>query len=212
MRHVRGRLVAALAWLVAAAPSFAGTPAPVDTLSDGRIGKIYLGSLTPKNPIEMVKRQSTAKVVVDGVLSLPAEAKGPVPAMVIAHGSGGILPSYALWTAALNRAGIATFVVDSWGGRGITSTRYDQSQVSNAANVADAFFALRLLATHPRIDAKRIGVMGFSPQPFLAPVHEPAVRLLARFGAAEERLRREDPTFKPATGSEPPAIAIGGAR
>ncbi|HUH83064.1 MAG TPA: dienelactone hydrolase family protein [Stellaceae bacterium] len=168
MRNLGGALVAALAWLVAAAPSFATVPAPVDTLADGRSGKIYFTSLTPKDAIEMAKRQSATKVVVDGVLSLPAEAKGPVPAMVIAHGSGGILPSYVLWTEALNRAGIATFVVDSWNGRGITSTRYDQSQVSSAANVADAFFALRLLATHPRIDAKRIGVMGFSRGGFVA--------------------------------------------
>jgi dienelactone hydrolase len=167
-RIVRRALVAAVASLIVAAPGFAETPAPVESLADGRAGKIYFTSLTPKNPIELAKRQSTTKVVVDGTLSFPAEVKGPVPAMVVAHGSGGILPSYALWTDALNRAGIATFVVDSWGGRGITSTRYDQSQVSNAANVADAFFALRLLATHPRIDAKRIGVMGFSRGGFVA--------------------------------------------
>lgn len=161
-RSGRVALGAALAGFLLAAPSFAETPTPVESLADGRSGKIYFTSLTPKNPLEMAKRRSTTKVVVDGVLSFPADAKGPLPAMVIAHGSGGILPSYVLWTAALNRAGIATFVIDSWGGRGITSTRYDQSQVSTAANVADAFFALRLLATHPRIDAKRIGVMGFS--------------------------------------------------
>jgi NADH-quinone oxidoreductase subunit M len=57
-----------------------------------------------------------------------------------------------------------------------------------------------------------IGVMGFCPQPFLAPIHEPAVRLLARFSTVEERLRHEDPTLKPATGSEPPAVALGGVR
>jgi dienelactone hydrolase len=35
-------------------------------------------------------------------------------------------------------------------------------RVPTAANVADALAALRLLATHPRIDPERIGVIGFS--------------------------------------------------
>ena len=33
------------------------------------------------------------------------------------------------------------------------------------ANLADALAALKLLATHPRIDPARIGVMGFSRRP-----------------------------------------------
>jgi NADH-quinone oxidoreductase subunit M len=52
-----------------------------------------------------------------------------------------------------------------------------------------------------------IGVMGLLPQPFLAPVREPAQRLLARFSAVEERLRQEDPALSPQTGTEPPAVA-----
>ena len=58
--------------------------------------------------------------------------------------------------------GIAAFYVDSFGPRGIKDTVTDQSQLPPAANVADALAALRLLATHPRIDPQRIGVMGFS--------------------------------------------------
>ena len=42
------------------------------------------------------------------------------------------------------------------------STTDDQSQVPFAADVADAFAALKLLASHPRIDPRRIAVMGFS--------------------------------------------------
>jgi len=57
-----------------------------------------------------------------------------------------------------------------------------------------------------------IGVMGFSPQPFLAPLEQPTHRLLARFSAVEERLRKEDPSLSPATGTEPPAIALEGVR
>jgi dienelactone hydrolase len=44
----------------------------------------------------------------------------------------------------------------------VRQTATDQSQLPTAAHVADALAALRLLATHPRIDPERIGVIGFS--------------------------------------------------
>ena len=58
--------------------------------------------------------------------------------------------------------GIAAFVVDTFGPRNVAQTATDQSQLSTAVNVADALVALKLLATHPRIDPARIGVLGFS--------------------------------------------------
>ncbi|NLZ41858.1 MAG: dienelactone hydrolase, partial [Comamonadaceae bacterium] len=61
-----------------------------------------------------------------------------------------------------NAAGIAVFALDMFGPRGVASTADDQSLVPFAADVADVFAALRLLATHPRIDAQRIAAMGFS--------------------------------------------------
>jgi dienelactone hydrolase len=54
------------------------------------------------------------------------------------------------------------FSLDRFGPRGVKSTADDQSQVPFVADVADAFAALRLLATHPRIDDKRIAIMGVS--------------------------------------------------
>jgi dienelactone hydrolase len=96
------------------------------------------------------------------VLNLPP-GTDKVPAMVIAHGSGGVSDAReGRWTSRLNEIGIAAFYFDSFGPRGIRDTVTDQSQLSPAANVADALFALKLLATHPRIDPERIGVMGFS--------------------------------------------------
>lgn len=53
-------------------------------------------------------------------------------------------------------------MIDIFGPRGVKSTGEDQSQVPFAADTADAFAALAMLATHPRIDPKRIAVMGFS--------------------------------------------------
>jgi dienelactone hydrolase len=66
------------------------------------------------------------------------------------------------WPKQFNAAGIAVFSLDGFGPRGVKSTAEDQSQVPFGADMADAFAALKLLATHPRIDPARIAIMGFS--------------------------------------------------
>ncbi|OFW97320.1 MAG: hypothetical protein A3D94_10240 [Alphaproteobacteria bacterium RIFCSPHIGHO2_12_FULL_66_14] len=137
---------------------------PVASLADGRAGRIEFPSVTPSGPTELVRRTYPATgSIVAGSLILPPTAGARMPAMVIAHGSGGILKGREdAWAARLNALGIATFVVDSFTPRGLKSTSRDQSRLSTMANLADALAALRLLATHPRIDPARIGVMGFS--------------------------------------------------
>jgi dienelactone hydrolase len=59
-------------------------------------------------------------------------------------------------------SGIAVFIIDSFKPRGIDSTTNHQGQVDVSANVADVLYGLKLLATHPQIDAKRIFHMGGS--------------------------------------------------
>jgi dienelactone hydrolase len=58
--------------------------------------------------------------------------------------------------------GVATFILDSFTGRGLVSTINDQDQLGRLAMTIDAYRALELLANHPRIDPARIAVMGFS--------------------------------------------------
>lgn len=158
-----------LASSVAAAFLLLGTSSPllaepVSSLADGRTGRVEFRSATPNGPTELVRRTyPAAGSDVVGTLALPPATDGRMPAMVIAHGSGGILAGREdAWAARLNALGIATFVVDSFAPRGLQSTSRDQSRLSTMANLADALAALRLLATHPRIDPTRIGVMGFS--------------------------------------------------
>jgi dienelactone hydrolase len=157
------QLLAAIALTTACLAHAAGVGAePIASLADGRAGKIELTSVTPSGFLALVRRSPLPQTTVTGVLTLPPGA-AKVPAMVIAHGSGGVSDAReGRWTSRLNEIGIAAFYVDSFGPRGIRETATDQSQLSQAANVADALAALRLLATHPRIDAQRIGVMGFS--------------------------------------------------
>ena len=62
----------------------------------------------------------------------------------------------------LNKAGFATFVIDSFTGRGIANTITDQAQLSSYVMMNDAFAAFAVLAKHPRVDPDKIAVMGFS--------------------------------------------------
>jgi NADH-quinone oxidoreductase subunit M len=52
-----------------------------------------------------------------------------------------------------------------------------------------------------------IVVMGLLPQPFLDPAKPSVDRLLGRFAAAEQRLRQNDPSRPPTTGTQLPALA-----
>jgi dienelactone hydrolase len=159
-------------WALVAAVCLAGTNAealsiiadgpPVATLADGRTGTIGFEALTPKGVRDFVGRRVTDKSVIAGVLTLPANARGPVPALVIVHGSSGVVQNDFDWAKRVNALGLASFVIDNFTGRGIAETATDQTRLSSMADIAGALAALRLLATHPAIDAKRIGVLGFS--------------------------------------------------
>jgi dienelactone hydrolase len=128
------------------------------------VGKMAFNSVTPKSRFELANASYDPRPVpIWGTLGLPAGGHAPYPAMVLAHGSGGIEPKdWERWVPLLHQMGVATFVVDSFTPRGITRTVDDQGQLDQSSNDADAFFALTLLAADPRIDPARIGVMGFS--------------------------------------------------
>jgi dienelactone hydrolase len=110
---------------------------------------------------------------IPATLSLPpAAAAGPVPAVVIAHASAGLMPEGPEpdYVAALNAAGIGTLVIDMWTPRQIPSGAAafggeggaDRRPHAIADTLPDAFGALKFLAAQPAIDRKRVGIMGFS--------------------------------------------------
>jgi dienelactone hydrolase len=100
--------------------------------------------------------------IIAGELRIPKPGTDRLPAVVLVHGSGGVGFNSGMWAGELNKAGFATFVTDSFTGRGITNTITDQSQLSSYTMMNDAFAALAVLAKHPRIDPDKIAVMGFS--------------------------------------------------
>jgi dienelactone hydrolase len=92
-----------------------------------------------------------------GELVLPDGAGARVPAVIVAHASGGVDNRSERWARFLRDQGFATFKLDYFSPRGI-----DRHSAHQPEPVEDVFAALRLLATHPRIDPARIGVIGFS--------------------------------------------------
>lgn len=102
------------------------------------------------------------EVIIGGELRLPKLGNERLPAAVLLHGSSGIVAYVNDWIPVLNSLGVATFLVDSFTGRGLTNVGNDQAQLGRLAQVLDSYRALELIATHPRIDASRIAAMGFS--------------------------------------------------
>ena len=101
-------------------------------------------------------------VTLAGVLRLPSSGNDRLPVVILIHGSGGIVGYVSDWEQELNDIGVATFVIDSFTPRGINNVRDDQSQLGRLQMTFDAYRALEMLAKHPRVDPKRIAVMGFS--------------------------------------------------
>lgn len=136
---------------------------PATTLADGRVGRIsFVAPAGNSTLASLVNGTYATGDVIWGDLLMPQQATGPVPAMVISHGSGGLAAASYEWAELFAGMGVAAFVIDHFSGRGFSSTYMDQSLIGNSVVPADALLALRMLATHPRIDARRIGHIGFS--------------------------------------------------
>ena len=101
-------------------------------------------------------------VTISGELRIPREGSDRLPAVVLIHGSGGVGARESTWAGHLATLGIATFTLNSFAARGISGISENQSQLGRLAMIVDSYRALELLASHPRIDASRIAVMGFS--------------------------------------------------
>lgn len=162
MKNQFNKLLSLTALAICGLSSFA---APVADMSAGQTGRIEFDSITPPDRWQFVRKNldNTKTVTVFGDLLMPRKMSGKVPAVLISHASGGVTAKlYDVWAKELNNAGVAVFIIDSFKPRGIDSTTNDQGQVSVSADVADALYGLKLLATHPQIDAKRIFHMGGS--------------------------------------------------
>ena len=105
-------------------------------------------------------------VMLDGKLFVPPAGKragnGKLPLVIIVPGSLGIAPSHLAHAETITNHGIAAFVLDSFGGRDVTSTVANQTQFSFAASAYDVLAAWAVLAALAEIDGTRIGAQGHS--------------------------------------------------
>jgi dienelactone hydrolase len=166
------------------------------TLAAGPTGRIGLETTTPTIPEFLQGIRPATTSLIWGDLELPPGAAERSPAVLVVHGSGGISPREDRWADELRRAGAATFVLDSFTGRGISITAQDQSQLSSLAMIGDAYRALELLATHPRIDPARIAVMGFSKGGAVA-LYSAITRFQRMHGPAGARFALHVPFYAP---------------
>ena len=91
------------------------------------------------------------------------KAKGRHPAMVLVHGFDGVSEAReGFWARELLKLGVATLVVESFSARGVGTSIANQSSVSTAQGVRDAYAALGYLAAQPGVDTAHIGIMGMS--------------------------------------------------
>jgi dienelactone hydrolase len=132
----RGPVVIILAHALVVAPANAQ-----DQLSIERI------SLSINSAFEQYAR-------VIGELRLPNSNPEQLPAVVIVNSSPGFDGRGAFYADALNLAGIATLEIDMFQGKGLPA--------SLRHNLPHVYQTLDYLSRHPRIDANRIGIMGFS--------------------------------------------------
>src|SRR5689334_1964440 len=97
---------------------------------------------------------------IQGELQLPAKGAAPFPAIVIMHSSRGIIGTIRDWAKLFNELGLASFIVDSFGPRGLSEA--SAVRLTFPADTVDALRALAALRTDSRIDPEKIGVIGFS--------------------------------------------------
>ena len=97
-----------------------------------------------------------------GSLIFPENAKFPCPLVIPIHGSYGLRGNHHDHIVNLLEAGIAVFRIHSFESRGIISIVENQTEVTLATMITDAFRGLSLMSQHPDIDPNRIGIMGWS--------------------------------------------------
>lgn len=110
------------------------------------------------------KNQNAPLRKIDVWLTVPDQEtfKPPYPAVVLLHSSWGLSSQEWYYANIFKRMGIATFAIDSFIPRGVEKTSLDQTRVSSASMLKDAYAVLNYLHLHPQFDGSRVAVMGFS--------------------------------------------------
>ena len=124
-----------------------------------------------------------SSVTLSGVLAFP-RGRETVPAVILMHGCSGLSANVRHWAEALRSWGYATFILDSFRGRGLKSV-CETGSLRSDDRLVDAYTALALMTRHPRVDPTRVVLMGFSHGGGVALLA--GARWIARSHAAQEK-------------------------
>jgi len=92
----------------------------------------------------------------------PKPVSAKIPVIFLVHGSSGMASNIDFWSNHFLAEGYATFSMDSFTGRGLTIVGPNQASLGRLNMVLDSYRAMEILAKHPRLDASRFVMMGFS--------------------------------------------------
>jgi dienelactone hydrolase len=120
---------------------------------------IDLSDIISAKPISGFQKES-----IYGELYLPKSEEKKVPAVIIMHSSGGVFSWREIKMAKeLNAHGIAAFVPYSFSARGVHEVKQTSgTDISFGMLMADAYAALNLLSSNPKINSEKIAIMGYS--------------------------------------------------
>ncbi len=136
---------------------------------------------TPKPPFDYYSEELTftsddhgKKIQMSGTLVTP-QGDGPFPCLIMVSGSGpqnrneelmGHQP-FAVISDALAKKGWATFRYDD---RGVAQSEGNFSKATTIDFALDANLAWTMISQYPRIDSKRVGLLGHSEGGLVAPI------------------------------------------
>ena len=134
------------------------------TFANGVEGQnLEIPSASPVNYYQVIRETGELQeTTVDGKLFLPIDRDPPFPLVIVAPGSLGVAPSHVQHAETINDLGVATFILDSFGARQVTSTVADQTQFSFAASAFDLLASFELLSRLEEVDSARMGAQGHS--------------------------------------------------
>ena len=98
--------------------------------ANGSVGEnVEIPSADPRNYHEAISSSaSMPAVTLDGKLFLPPRARGAVPLVIVVPGSLSVAPSHLRHAEAFTDMGMASFVLDPFGARGVVSTVANQTE------------------------------------------------------------------------------------
>jgi dienelactone hydrolase len=141
-------------------------PAP-DALAGIRGESVTYPSISPFTLTDLDDAADVERTPAKATLFMPAGQHAPrsVPAVIMLHGSGGVLSARELtYGPQLAEMGVAALAVDAFAARRDRGTSFTERllNITETMLIADAYNGLGYLAAKPEIDPKRVVLIGFS--------------------------------------------------